>query len=506
MGSDRTRALAVFGVIGAIAAAAGYYFFEVYRPDQVKRDAQAEVATWEQRWSSARGCLLGATPGSAKTSEALAIHELQPDPWDGGACTGLMSKLTRGDEPNTGLADVEAAWRTLDRAATKAAAAFAEHVTAARDLASDPLPDALDALDTAHANLRHAAGMTVEATHGPALPVAQQLALADGSDAVTQIDFSQLLPSAHGYTGFGKTTTGRDVQFSLPIGGAPSALRVGIGAARGEPDTSWVAAIDEAKLVVGPADPDGNVGNVGKPIQTGAKDVTSIAAVIGSLADGTVIYASGHTLGVARIKAGIATLEPTIEIADGYGVADTDGRVIATWTTTDKAGVTRGFARLFRPGSDSAAAAMDPDAEQEKCLASDRAWLSGERGLAMFDGTSVVTRADSDTKLLGCTADAAVLHDGDAYQVCTPQACRTTRLPAGAPKRSSVGIVDGKLVAVTLHGAVLGVWREGATAPAFYATPTQLTLAATMVTSDGKALDVPARSPRGIVVLRVPAH
>jgi hypothetical protein len=501
--SDRSRAVLVFGVVGAIAAAAGYYFFEVYRPNQVKADAQAQVTAWEQRWNSARGCLLGATPGSAKTSEALAIHELQPDPWDRGACTGLMSKLTRGDAENTGLADVEAAWRTLDRAATKAAAAFAEHVTAAPQ--NDPLPDALDALDSAHANLRHVAGMTVEVQHAPTLPVAQQLALADGSDAVTQVDFSQLLPSAHGLTGFGKTKTGRDVQFSLPIGGAPSALRVGIGAARGIPDPSWAAAIDDGKLVVGVADPDGNVD---QPMQTGAKDVTSIAAVIGTLADGTVIYASGHALGVARIKAGAATLEPTVDIADGYGVADTDGRVIATWVTTDKAGVTRGFARLFRPGLDSTAAAMDPDAEQEKCFAADRAWLSGERGLAMFDGTNVVTRADSNTKLLGCTADAALLHDGDAYQVCTPQACRTTKLPAGAPKRAAVGVVDGKLVAVMLHGAVLGVWREGATAPAFYTTPSQLMLAATpeMVASDGKVLDVPAQSPSGLVVLRIPAH
>jgi hypothetical protein len=503
MSSDRSRAFLVFGVVGAIAAAAGYYFFEVYRPAQVKSDAQAEVTGWEKRWSSARGCLLGATPGSAKTSEALAIHELQPDPWDRGACTDLMSKLTRGDAPDTGPRDVEAAWRTLDRAATRAAAAFAEHVTGAPNV--DPLPDALDALDAARTNLRQAAGLPADAQRGAALPVAQQIALADGSDAVTQLDFSQLLPSAHGYSGFGKTKSGRDVQIALPIGAAPSVLRVGTGAARGEPDATWVAAIDEAKLVVGSADADGNVD---KPVQTGAKDVTSIAAVIGTLADGTVIYASGHALGVARIKAGAATLEPTIDIADGYGVADVDGRVIATWVVADKAGAQHGFARLFRPGVDSTAVAMDANAEQEKCLAADRAWLSGDAGLAMFDGTTVVTRAGSNMKMLGCTADAALLADADAFTICTPTACRTTKRPAGAPRQSAVAVVDDKLVAITLHGAVLGVWREGVPAPVFYSAPAQLALAAgpEMAVTDGKVIDVPAQHGAGIVVLRIPAR
>src|SRR6185503_1445073 len=126
--SDRGRAFLIFGVIGAIAAAAIYYFFEIYRPEQVLRDAQAQVAAWEARWASARGCLLGAQPRSPSTREALIIHELAPDPWDQGACTGLMGKLTRGDVPDTGLRNVEAAWRELDRAAAKAGGAFADHL------------------------------------------------------------------------------------------------------------------------------------------------------------------------------------------------------------------------------------------------------------------------------------------------------------------------------------------------------------------------------------------
>src|SRR6185369_9686150 len=108
--SERGRIALIFGAVAAAAAGGGYYFLKVYRPDQIRSDARAQVSAWEVRWKAAHDCLLGPSPGSTKTSEALAIREMTPDPWDRGKCTPLVSKLSRGDAPDTGLPDVEEAW------------------------------------------------------------------------------------------------------------------------------------------------------------------------------------------------------------------------------------------------------------------------------------------------------------------------------------------------------------------------------------------------------------
>src|SRR5437868_9364905 len=127
--SQGGRIALIFVGVAAIAGGAGYYFLKNYRPQQVLQDAQAQVTDWETRWTAARSCLLGAKPGSSRTSEAIAIRELTPDPWDRKSCTALIAKLTRGDMPGTGLDAVENAWVEVDRAATKAATAFATHIS-----------------------------------------------------------------------------------------------------------------------------------------------------------------------------------------------------------------------------------------------------------------------------------------------------------------------------------------------------------------------------------------
>ncbi len=96
MASDRTRVIAIFAAVGVIAGGAGFWFVKIYRPKQVRNDAQAEIVAWETRWAQARDCLLGPSPGSSKTGEALAIREMSPDPWNRGSCTALISKLNRG--------------------------------------------------------------------------------------------------------------------------------------------------------------------------------------------------------------------------------------------------------------------------------------------------------------------------------------------------------------------------------------------------------------------------
>ena len=110
MSSERGRIVGIFAAVALVAGGAGFYFFKVYQPQEQRAAAKDEVVAWEQRWKAARDCLLGPAPGSSKTSEALAIRELSPDPWNRGSCTPLISKLSRGDAPDTGLAPVERAW------------------------------------------------------------------------------------------------------------------------------------------------------------------------------------------------------------------------------------------------------------------------------------------------------------------------------------------------------------------------------------------------------------
>src|SRR5512138_1479552 len=101
--SDRGRVVGIVAAVALVAGGAGFYYFKIYEPGQNLKAAQAEIATWEARYQEARACLLGKSPGSPKTSEALAIREMAPDPWDRGRCTPLVSKLSRGNGNDTGV-------------------------------------------------------------------------------------------------------------------------------------------------------------------------------------------------------------------------------------------------------------------------------------------------------------------------------------------------------------------------------------------------------------------
>src|SRR5690606_25926710 len=112
--SERVRVVLICVVIALIAGGGGFYFFAVYQPAQELKAAQEEIAAWEARYQEARTCLLGKTPRSSKISEALAIREMAPDPWDRGKCTPLISKLNRGLANDTGIVAVEGAWLELE--------------------------------------------------------------------------------------------------------------------------------------------------------------------------------------------------------------------------------------------------------------------------------------------------------------------------------------------------------------------------------------------------------
>jgi hypothetical protein len=500
--SDRARVVLIFVVVGLIVGGAGFYFFKIYRPAQDLKNAQEEIAGWEQRFAAARDCLLGKSPGSAKTSEALAIREMAPDPWDRGKCTPLVSKLSRGDAPDTGIPAVEKAWAELDKAAQKAAMAFADHVSRSTTLEKDPLPRALDALDAARAHLRQTARLPATEQTGTALPAAQIVPLLDGKDPVTSLEIDAI-PSGTGMVLFGKTAS-RLVQVSTTAGGTPKVDRIGPTSLRSVPDTSWGATPEQGEVDVGTFDVEGVIAT---PTSLKVSDRSVVAAVVGSLTDGVVVYGIATELYVAHAKNGAITAEPGIEIAAAIASTDTDGRAVITYTTPDK----KHFARILHRGGDEPALELPGAPIGQPCLTHDRAWAQSVDEVFAFGGGQPILRKPLvDATLQGCTRDAALFRErgsATSLHICGDD-CRRVALPSGAPTGAATTVVGGKLVAIAAHGGVLGVWREGAR-PVFYSLPEDAhpVLAqewTAMAMTDGKVIDIVARGAETFVIVRVP--
>jgi hypothetical protein len=495
MSSDRTRVIGIFAAVAVVAGGAGFWFVKIYRPGQVLKEAQEEIAGWETRWAAARGCLLGPTPASSKTAEALAIREMMPDPWNGGTCTPLISKLTRGDAVDSGVVDVEHAWAELDQAAAKAAAAFATHVAAPK-LDDDPLPDALDALDAARAKLRTAAKLPPAESTGKSLPTAQVVPITDRDEPVQELDL-EALPSAHGRIAFGHTPS-HVVQVTLTAGAAPSVARLGPGSRRGVPDGGWGAVPGETELKAGAFDVEGAMATP-SVVKTAPSKI--VLAAVGSLADGVIVSRDDKQLVVSHA---LAAGKPR-KAVNGASSTDVDGRAAIVW---DDGKVAR--AQIVKPGDDEPEVELDENLS-DVCLTRDRAWLAGVHYLAFGGGKPMFLGPATQGVLIGCNLDAAVAREGGSpqrYTICSGESCRQVASPADA-RLASVAVTAGKLVALSPHGNVLGVWREDGT-KTFYALSEPARLALThawpaMATTDGKVIDVLARGKKSMVVLRVPA-
>ncbi len=501
--SDRARVVMIFVAVGLVAGGAGFYFFKIYRPAQDLKNAQAEIAGWETRFAAARDCLLGASPGSAKTSEALAIREMAPDPWDRGKCTPLVGKLSRGEAPDTGIPAIERSWTELDKAAQKAALAFADHVGRSTTLEKDPLPHALDELDAARLRLRTTAKLPATAQTGTALPAAQIVPLRDGAEPVTSLEI-EAIPSATGMVLFGKTAS-RLVQVTTTTGGAPKVDRSGGTSLRGVPDTSWGATPEPGEVKVGAFDAEGALA---QPTSLKVSDRSIVAAVVGSLADGVVVYGIATELFVAHAKDGAITAEPGTPITAAIASTDTDGRAVVIYTTPAK----KHFARILHRGGDEPVLELPEAPHGQPCMTRDRAWAQTLGDVFAFGGGRPILRKPLGYVVLqGCTADAALFRDRSVAKslvICADD-CRKVTVPTGAPDNAATTIVGGKLVAIAAHGGVLGVWRETGK-PTFYSLPEDArpVLAqewTAMAMTDGKVIDVIARGAETFVIVRIPA-
>jgi hypothetical protein len=501
--SERARVVLIFAVVGLIAGGAGFYFFKIYQPAQDLKNAQAEIAGWEARFAAARDCLLGKSPASSKTSEALAIREMAPDPWDRGKCTPLVSKLSRGEANDTGIPAIEQAWTELDKAAQKAAFAFADHVGSSTTLEEDPLPEALDALDAARAHLRATAKLPATEQGGKPLPAAQIVPLRDGTDPVTSLEIDAI-PSATGMVLFGKTAN-RLIQLTTTTGAAPKIDRIGPTSLRSVPDTSWGATPEPGEVKVGTFDAEGVIG---APTSLKVSDRSIVAAVVGSLADGIVVYGIATELYIAHAKDGAVTPEPAIHISSAVASTDTDGRAVVVYTTPEA----KHFARILQRGGDEPALELPGEPSGQPCLTRTRAWAqTHDEAFAFGGGQPILRKPLGFAVLQGCTADAALFRERAvprSLTLCTDD-CRKVSIPSGAPESAATTIVGGKLVAIAAHGGVVGVWREGEE-PVFYSLPEDAhpVLAhewTAMAMTDGKVIDVVARGASTFVLIRIPA-
>lgn len=519
MSSERSRVILIFAAVAVVAAGGGYYFFKVYQPAQVKQGAQDEITRWETRFTAVRDCLLGPKPGSQKTSEALAIREMTPDPWNRGACTPLIGKLSRGDEPDTGLKEVEAAWVEVDKAAGKAAAAFATHIAGSTTLKEDPLPAALDELDAARTALRKAAGMPALEQAGKPLRAATIVPVDDGDATLKELEV-QTKPSAHGLIVFGKSRKDRDVEIALHTGGAPS-VAPATGVLRSVPDMTWGAVAAPDRVQVGSID---DQGVMQAPVDQKVANA-QIDAIVGTAAHGAVVYNTDKQIVIGRVEKpaggalGVAW-DPAVPTTGIQTAIDVDGRAAIVWRD-DK----RSHGEIIGPLIPLRAANGDERQPQPPepfdlgdnptgatCLTNDRAWVSTGTGVLAFGGGKpVVMRANPFYVLMGCTNDAAVLRSLDPHKpflICTDD-CRTVTVPTGAPELATATAVDGKLVALASHGGVLGVWREGGGVEFFglpeVADPVMAQEWPAMAMTDGKVIDILARGAKGFVVIRIPA-
>ncbi len=532
MKAERLRIALIFIVTMAVVVGGAVYFFAIYRPKQVKKDAQAEIEKWEKRWDAARACMLGSGKPLGKTSEALAIHEMSPDAWDEHACSALVGNINRGAAPDTGLDDVERAWQALDHDAALAANAFAMH--APDEGKPDKLPAALDTLDDDRAALRVAAGLPDDRATSAALPAASVTPVALGT-AGTDLsdDRHELTPSVHGLVAHGHANAAT-VQIQLAADGNVKVAAVpgDVSAARSFTDPSWGAVAVGDGLAIGTFSDKGEI--AGGADQT-LKPAANVLAAVGNATKGTVLLATtagGNGFELGRWADSKLTVDKPI-LTNGMRTAgdlggdrlalvwwDAQGGIHGEIVTSDGASkVTELQHGTGKPAFttltdvDNGANAADQFAGPI-CFTADRAWTTVDHRLISFAADGSVAspcpaggfcpaELGPDATIVACTADTVVVADNtrsSAFAVCTASGCRAANLPPH-PWFQAISVADGKLVTVFGHAGVVAVWREGGSTT-YYSVAGSPHMEAAV--TDGKTVSVLASKSGGDVVIHVP--
>lgn len=499
--SEKSRVVVIFGAAILLASGGLYYYVKIHQPNEDRAIAQREVVAWEQRLAAVHACLFGDKPASARPGEALAVRELAPDVWDRGTCTKLVGKLSRGVAEDTGLMKVEHAWMTVDRAASRVANAFASHVDPDGDgvdrrARRSPLPAALDDLETARAELRTATGMEpYVGAASAALPAAQIIPIKDGPDRVGSLT-AWLVPSAGGTLAFGDVKGKGEVQITLAPGAAPRVSKLPPGSLRAVPQLAWGAAGLREQVAIGPIDDAGAFGPmISLPVQMGAR----VLVDVGTVTNGLVAYAASNHLVVARSTGAAFVADPPLEVGRLAFAIDPAGRGLVAWSSPTPGGPLRGF--IATDGAPAKVLELGTGFAEQACMTSAKGWLASSDQIVAFDAAGPTPHMLPSHELLGCTADAALLHHyGTTHYAVCADTCRSADL-TGMRSSTVATIAGGKVHAIRTRGAVMGVWTEGAP-PRFFATETSIT--PTLAYASATAIDVLGETEDGVVIVRVP--
>jgi hypothetical protein len=519
--SERSRVVLIVGAVAVAAAGGMIYLFKVHMPKKALAAAQKEITDWEQRVAEARTCLLGETPASGDSAEALSVRELMPDPWNRSTCTKLIGALSRGEGTDTGVTAVEEAWEAAERAAGKVATSFATHVDPfgeprAERHKESPLPAALQELDQAHAKLRAAASMPPPpSTSIPKLAAADTVAVRTENQNLRWYDMTQL-PSAGGAIAWGATDDRSEVEVVLPAGGAPTVHKVMAGVVRALPDPSWGVSVNNEP----PATPDaaptlagltlGAVGDSGgftTMTGHGVKAPAAILAVSGKQTDGVVVFAAADKIGFGRATGGQPFAFPEKMLGSSVlatSAVDISGRSAVAWV--DKDGAMTGS--LIASGAEPVPlplGAGDPSAASFKsCLTATHAWAGDDPQFVRFDTAAAQPHVLDGFELVACNDKHALLkrHASVEYAVCSDQ-CRMVKIP-NLSYAAAVALVGDQVVAIRAHRGVVGVWRESG-APTFYRFP-GTTFVGRFGHSDGKVIDFVGTLDDKATILRLPAR
>lgn len=505
--------LLIFGIIGGVLGGAAVFFLGYYQPAQAREAAQAEIVGWEEQWLKARECVVGKTQASTNVGEVLAIRELEADHANRGSCTKLVGTLTRGAGDATELDDVEKAWQAIDFAAGKVATSYVSQVSPTRgtsDAKAEALADALAEMDAAHAVLRAAASMSkLPARATAALPRAALIPVELESKRLVQLRAASA--SSGSLFVMAATSSGTSGWIVHEPGKAPIAMRIDRGM-RSFPDLGWGADAKDDQIVMGSLD---SAGAMATPtVTTPATGNPVVGAVLGNATKGLVVYTLdpalpkpgadapiAQRLGVARAKDGKLESEALQAFTMLQRSIDPAGRVLVAWS--DGSGAIRGG--ILHPDEptkwiDLGSGDLEP--RDRSCIADRTGWLATGDQVIAFDDAGVRPRVLPEHTLVGCTRDAALLHERGTSKiaVCKTE-CRIVQIanahPAGIPV-----VVGDRVNVVASSRKVIATWSEGGSVRYFALDDAFVPQYAT---SDGKVIDVVGQTPSGLAIARLPA-
>jgi hypothetical protein len=463
--SESRRGLLIVGAFVALGVGVALFYLFVIQPGRDREAARGQIREWEARWDSARACLLGKEPLAADVADAITARELIAGTTEAamGECNKPVNRLTRPPGNDSGVPEVESAWRMLEQAGTKVAQAYAIHRE--RPLGDNPLPAALGELATAHALLRSTAGMgpPPRGNAPEATVLSPQPIMLDGSP-VSDVGGISVAGILRGRANV-KDKGPYDVTWTADKGlsGAPGATGV-----RSIPDHTWglealIADDDSSTLVAG----DNEV-----TVDTAKSAITPLLA----LGDGPqrfAVYSVRGRVHVARSADGGSRW--TAEPVPGYGdvaftATPTGDRLDLAWTD-EKLGTDSLLVMSLVPAQHAAGPLPAPTRLPAQELAT---WCTGgalglvgatAAGYVVFPGGKSPGFALElkQPRPLQCNAERLILRGGTAQSTdAIDHACTTTgcaALPSTGRERM-LGLVGEAVYRADSRGNMVAVWRD----------------------------------------------